>query len=404
MNHSIFDLKQEIQVELSNILAFWATHSLDDLNGGFIGKMDFDGIVHPEVDKSSVLNARILWTFSAVLNQPFLSSGKESTEGKEFLSIANRAFHYINQHFRDTVHGGVYWSVDAHGKPLSTRKQIYGLAFTMYGLTEYYRATRNQQALNFAIELFELIENHSFDPQNGGYWEAFTQDWELLEDLRLSEKDRNDPKTMNTHLHIIEAYVNLYRVWPNAQVEAKIRHLLDVFEKHIIEAKSGHMQLFFDAQWTPTSDTISFGHDIEASWLLYEATEVLHNETLLKKWKSIALRMADAAAQGFNEDGSLNHEFDPQTNHWDTHREWWVSAEGMVGYFNAFQLSGEERYLRCVEGLWQFAKKHLINAEIGEWNWGVYDDMSLMHTEDRIGFWKCPYHNARACMEILKRI
>ena len=394
MKYSLIDFKQQIKTEKARILQFWAEKSPDQINGGFIGKMNFDGTVCPGAEKGGVLNARILWTFSAAFNA---GSG-------ESLETAHRAYHYINQQFRDTVYGGVYWSVDAQGKPLSTRKQIYGLAFTMYGLAEYYRATNHPEALDFANELFELIEKHSFDAQNGGYWEAFTQDWQLLEDLRLSEKDRNDPKTMNTHLHLIEAYVNLYRVRPNERVEARIRHLLEVFEQYIIDAQTDHMKLFFDARWNPQSTAVSFGHDIEASWLLYEATEVLQDEKLLKKWRHIALRMADAAAEGFNEDGSLNHEFDPAAHHWDTHREWWVTAEGMVGYINAFQLSGDERYLRYVERLWKFAKIYLINAEAGEWNWGVYDDMSPMLTEDRIGFWKCPYHNARACMEILKRI
>jgi mannobiose 2-epimerase len=386
--------KQEIQTELTRILSFWEAHSLDPINGGFIGKMDFEGTVNPGAEKGGVLNARILWTFSAAFNA---GSG-------ESIEIAHRAYHYINQHFRDQIYGGVYWSVDAQGKPLSTRKQIYGLAFTIYGLTEYYRAINHQAALDFAIELFELIEKYSFDPENGGYWEAFTQDWQLLEDVRLSEKDRNDPKTMNTHLHIIEAYVNLVRVWPNERVKDKIRHLLEVFENYIIDPQTGHMKLFFDATWHPQSAAVSFGHDIEASWLLYEAAEVLHDNALLEKWKSIALRMANAATEGFNEDGSLNHEFDPVTQHWDSHREWWVTAEGMVGYFNAFQLSGNARYIQYVEGLWKFAKTHLINTEIGEWNWGVYDDKSPMKAEDRIGFWKCPYHNARACLEIIKRI
>lgn len=386
--------KQEIQTELTRILSFWKTHALDRVNGGFIGKMDFDGIVYPEAEKGGVLNARILWTFSAAYHAGF----------DELLPTARRAYDYINEHFRDRLHGGVYWSADAQGKPFRTRKQIYGLAFTLYGLTEYYRAANHQGALEFAIELFELIEKYSFDPEYGGYWEAFTQDWQLLEDVRLSEKDRNDPKTMNTHLHIIEAYVNLYRVWPNKRTEARIRHLLEVFEQHIIDPHTGHMKLFFDAQWNAQSTAVSFGHDIEASWLLYEAAELLQDSLLLEKWKSIALRMADAAAEGFNEDGSLNHEFDPATQHWDRHREWWVTAEGMVGYINAFQLSGDERYLRYVEGLWEFAKTYLLNTEVGEWNWGVYDDMSLMTTEDRIGFWKCPYHNARACMEIVRRL
>lgn len=397
MTNFLTEFKQEIKAELANILQFWSDHALDHRNGGFIGKMAFDGTIHPEAEKGGVLNARILWTFSAAAN--FYKNRKAPIGG-----LGAVAYHYINQHFRDKTNGGVYWSVDAQGKPVSTRKQIYGLAFTIYGLTEYYRATQEQEALDFAIALFELIEKHSFDAQKGGYWEAFSQDWTLLDDLRLSDKDRNDPKTMNTHLHIIEAYVNLYRVWPHERVEKQIRHLLDVFEKYIINAETGHLKLFFDAQWNATSQAMSFGHDIEASWLLHEAAEVLHDAELTKKWEKIALRIADAAAEGFNNDGSLNHEFDPATQHADTHREWWVTAEGMVGYLNAFYLSGDARYLGYVAQLWTFAKTHLINPELGEWDWGVYADYTPMHTEDRMGFWKCPYHNARACMEILKRI
>lgn len=394
MLEKLTQFKSEIGIELDSILDFWVKNSVDTQQGGFVGKIDSEGVVHPNAEKGCVLNARILWTFSAAFNK---------FQNPVYHKLAERAYDYIQNHFRDQENGGVFWSVDATGKPLNTRKQIYGLAFTIYGLSEFYQNSKKQEVLDFAIELFELIEKHSYDYKNGGYWEAFSADWQLMEDLRLSEKDRNDPKTMNTHLHIIEAYVNLYRVWPEKRLAERIQYLLEIFEKHIIDPDSFHLQLFFSGEWKSQSRVISYGHDIEATWLLQEAAEILDDEFLLDKWKEIAIKMSDAAAKGFMPDGSLIHEYDLSTHHPDTHREWWVSAEGMVGYLNAYQISDDESYLKKVFGLWSFVQKHLLDKKNGEWFWGVYDDYSKMD-EDKIGFWKCPYHNARASMEILKRI
>lgn len=393
MNISIY--KQEIQESLDDILQFWTINTLDLEYGGFIGKMDFEGEIHPKSEKGGVLNARILWTFSAAYN---------FTKNEEYRQIAERAYHYIQNYFRDKENGGVYWSVDFSGKPLSTRKQIYSQAFTIYGLAEYYKATQKTEALDFAKELFQFIEKYSFDEQKGGYFEAFSKDWEVLADLRLSEKDRNDPKTMNTHLHVLEAYATLYEVWKDSLLEKQIRNLLTVFSDKIINTKNNHMRLFFDKNWLSTSQSISFGHDIEAAWLLQEAAEAIHDEDLITKFKTIAVKMADASTEGLQTDGSMIHEFDPSNNHQDTHREWWVEAEGMVGFLNAFQVTKNEKYLSITERLWNFTKTHFIDTKKGEWIWGVYEDYSPMKNEDKVGFWKCPYHNARACMEILKRI
>ena len=392
---NISNYKQEIQESLDDILQFWTKNTVDLEYGGFIGKMDFEGIIHPKAVKGGVLNARILWTFSAAYN---------FTKSDEHLKIAERAYHYIQNYFRDTENGGVYWSVDFEGNPLSIRKQIYSQAFTIYGLAEYYKATQNAKALDFAKELFYLIERYSFDEQQGGYFEAFSKNWTLLEDLRLSEKDRNDPKTMNTHLHVLEAYTTLFEVWKDSHLEKQIRNLLTVFFDKIINPENNHMRLFFDKNWVSTSQGISFGHDIEATWLLQEAAEVVHDEELIIKFKAIAVKMADASTEGLQSDGSMIHEFDPTTNHSDTHREWWVEAEGMVGFLNAYQITRNENYLSIIDGLWDFTKKYLKDSEKGEWIWGVYEDYSPMKNEDKVGFWKCPYHNARACMEILKRI
>jgi cellobiose epimerase len=385
----------EIKESFDNILNFWIQNTLDLEYGGFIGKMDFEGTIHPKVEKGGVLNARILWTFSAAYN---------FTKNEEYLKIAERAYHYIQNYFRDTKNGGVYWSVNFEGNPLSTRKQIYGQAFTIYGLAEFYKATKNTEALDFAKELFYLIEKYSFDQQQGGYFEAFSKDWTLLDDLRLSEKDRNDPKTMNTHLHVLEAYATLYKVWQDETLAQQVRNLLTIFSDKIINSENNHLKLFFDKNWVSTAQSISFGHDIEAAWLLQEAAEVLHDEDLITKFKQIAVLMADATTEGLQTDGSLIHEFDPSTNHQDTHREWWVEAEAMVGFLNAYQITKDEKYLTIINNLWDFTKKHLIEPQKGEWIWGVYQDYTPMKNEDQVGFWKCPYHNARACMEILKRI
>ena len=387
--------KNEIQQELENILQFWVHNAVDEKQGGFIGKMDFEGLIHPEAPKGGVLNARILWTFSAAYNH---------AGNAQYLEMAKRSYHYIQQYFKDNQYGGVYWSLDYQGNPLSTRKQIYSQAFTLYGLAEFYKATQEEEALFFAKELFKLIEQYSYDPVQGGYWEAFSQDWQLLDDLRLSEKDRNDPKTMNTHLHILEAYSTLYSVWKDDFLATQIRNLLAIFAEKIIDPANNHMLLFFDKNWVSQSAGISYGHDIEAAWLLLEAAEALHDEALITKFKAIAVSMAEASREGLQADGSLVHEYDQVSKHYDTHREWWVEAEGMVGFLNAYQIEQKEDYLGIMQGLWDFTKKYFIDTEKGEWIWGVYEDYSPMKSEDKMGFWKCPYHNARACMEVIRRV
>jgi len=404
--------QEEIAGELKEILTFWLENAPDKTHGGFIGKMDSQGYVYPEAEKGGVLNARILWTFSAALRH-YQQPGNEPETGfiDQLRAGTERAFDYFRKHFFDHEKGGVFWSVNADGSPGSTRKQIYALAFAVYALSEYSMATENQDALDMAVSLYRDMEKYSFDSESGGYLEAFSRDWELLEDLRLSEKDRNDPKTMNTHLHIIEAYVNLFRIWQDKELEKKIRDLLTVFEEKIIDRESFHLKLFFDRNWQSQSRAISFGHDIEASWLLYESAEVLDDKKQIEKWKTIALEIAEAATEGLNKDGSLNHEYDPSTGHWDTHREWWVPAEAMVGYLNAYELHPDEKYLEYIRSQWTFIQWHLKDSTNGEWIWGVYppDETTgfayrVMDTEDKIGFWKCPYHNGRACIEILKRI
>jgi cellobiose epimerase len=391
---ALFNYKIALQLELDDILNYWISNVVDERQGGFYGAVSTDNVADPLAPKGVVLNSRILWTFSAASHY---------SDNKRCIEIATRAFNYIDSYFIDHEHGGVFWSVDNNGKILDGKKQVYGLAFCMYGLVEYYKVTRNETALRLAKDMFDNIEKFSFDKKKDGYIEAFTREWEPTDDLRLSEKDNNEKKTMNNHLHIIEAYANLYQVWPEIFLREKIIGLLNVFEKHFINKNNQHLNLFMTEDWEVKSAIQSFGHDIEASWLLYQCAEISGNELYIDRYKKIALRLAAAAAEALDNDGGLWYEYDPAINNWVKEKHSWPQAEAMVGFFNAYQLSGDEKYLQLSLDSWQFIKKYIRDNENGEWFWGVKEDYSIMQ-KDKAGFWKCPYHNSRACMEIMKRI
>ncbi|MFD0939705.1 AGE family epimerase/isomerase [Pedobacter boryungensis] len=386
---------KEVEHELHELLQWWIIYTVDEENGGFYGKIDNYNVSIPHAPKSLVLNTRILYTFS---------SAYLSTKESAYLSMANRAFEYLNTHFLDTKNGGFYWSVTYTGEQLDGKKQIYGQAFAIYALVEYYKITANTKALSLAQGTFALIEKYSFDPIYLGYLEAFSIEWKSQEDLRLSDKDQNEQKSMNTHLHVIEAYANLYTVWPNDTLKAAISKLLANFKQHIIDQKTHHLHLFFTANWEVKSTITSFGHDIEAAWLLQEAAESIADETEIEIVKTIALQLSEATEKGLAKNGGLWYEYDTATQHWIKEMHWWPQAEAMVGFFNAFQLNGDEKYLKHSLQSWEFIKNYLKDIKNGEWYWGINDDYSLLQGEDKAGFWKCPYHNGRACLEIMKRI
>lgn len=258
-------------------------------------------------------------------------------------------------------------------------------------------------ALHLAKDLVEQIEKNSFDNRGGGYLEAFTQGWKLIADLRLSEKDDNEKKTANTHLHIIEAYANLYMVWPDEKLKESIKHLLDIFEQYMIDPQTAHLNLFMDENWTVKSSLVSYGHDIEAAWLLLDCARVLNNENYIIRFKELSIRLAEAAAEGLDKDGGLWYEYDAEKDHLIKEKHSWPQAEAMIGFLNAYQLTGKERYLEYFINSWEFIKKHIKDNDKGEWFWGVHEDYAVMDKE-KAGFWKCPYHSARACMEIYKRV
>jgi mannobiose 2-epimerase len=384
----------DFQQELDNILGYWMTYVPDHEHGGFYGQLSADNQPNPLAPKGSVLNARILWTFAAAYGR---------SQNPAHLATARRAYDYFTTHFIDPDHGGVYWLVDHLGQPLDTKKQLYALAFSLYGLAEYYRASGDEAALTHAQALFYSIELGGFDRLKGGYYEAFARDWECLDDLRLSDKDANAEKTTNTHLHILEAYTTLYQVWPDPQVRQQLRALLLHFTDHIIDPRTQHLTLFFDEDWQPQPDVVSFGHDVEAAWLLLDAAKALRESYLLTHFQKVAVQLALAAAEGLAPDGSLRYEREPD-GRWADDRHWWVQAEAVVGFYTAFQVSGDARFQAYSEGAWRFIQAHILDRGQGEWHWGVRADYSLMPGEDKVGPWKCPYHNSRACLEMLRRL
>lgn len=418
-------MKQEMQDVLeSNILHFWAEKMVDNENGGFYGRMDGKGVLHPNAEKGAILNARILWAFSAA----YRVLGKQ-----EYLSLATRAKEYFIAHFIDKEYGGIFWSLDYKGNPLDTKKQFYAIGFAIYGLSEYARATGDHEALEYAIELYECIEEHALDHKHNGYIEAMTRDWQPISDMRLSELDANYPKSQNTHLHIIEPYTNLFRCLKELQaaqtcnyvpvlgavlptsitvqleiiekIEASLHNIISIFTDKILNPNTHHLDLFFEMDWTRGAGRLeSYGHDIECSWLLHEAALVLGDSNVLKKVEPIVQMVAEASKKGLNNDGSMIHEANLDTGHVDNDLHWWVQAENVVGWYNIYQYFGDKDALMEAERCWQYIKDNLIDHDDGEWFWSRHADGTLNTVDDKAGFWKCPYHNSRMCLEIIERV
>ena len=389
--------KKEMQDVLTgNILPFWIDKMVDHENGGFYGRIDGHGNLHADAEKGGILNARILWTFSAA----YRVLGKS-----EYLEMATRAKDYIIAHFIDREYGGTYWSLDYKGNPKDTKKQFYAIGFMIYGLSEYVRATGDKEALDYAIQLFDCIEEHSLDVIYNGYIEACTREWGEIADMRLSDLDANYPKSQNTHLHIIEPYANLYRVWKDERLEKALRNMINIFTDKILNPETNHLDLFFEKDWTRGAGHLeSYGHDIECSWLMHEAALVLGDAEVLKKVEEIVPLVAKASEKGLNPDGSMIHEANLDTGHVDDDLHWWVQAEAVVGFYNIYQHFGDESALDKSLQCWQYIKDNLIDYEGGEWYWSRRPDGTLNLDDDKAGFWKCPYHNGRMCLEIIERI
>jgi mannobiose 2-epimerase len=396
-------LQAQIQLDLfANILPFWMVFTPDPLNGGFYGALTNENEVKNDAPRSAVLYGRILWTFSSAYRLYRVMGAYET---------ARIAYDYILAHFIDPENGGAYWSVDAHGQPLDPRKHSYAQAFMIYGLAEYARASAETEPLELAKDLFRKLEDHARDRRYGGYVEGCSRDWGVLEDMRLSDKEPNCRKSMNTLLHVMEAYTNLLRVWDDPELRDALRDLIQMFLQHVICPGADHQDLFFDDDWTvlPERNHISYGHDIEASWLLVEAAEVLGDPILLAKTKEAGLRLAEAVRQtGLSADGAVLDARYPsplETGHTaPVEYDWWSQAEGVVGFINAFQLSGDSQFAEAAQDVWNYIDQHFVNRESGEWYKVVFTNGKPDRRHFKIGPWECPYHSCRMGFEVLRRL
>ena len=389
-------LNQELEHEFrENLVPYWTKFVVDEEKGGFIGRVTWDNIKVYDAEKGGILNARLLWAFSAAYKK---------FQHPELEAAAHRAYIYFNENFMDDDYGGFFWMVNSEGEILDDKKHIYTQAFGIYGLVEYYSVFRNQQALKLAYNIYSLIEEHATDKKFGGYFEAYTRDWKRCDDSRLSEKDENEPKSMNTHLHILEAYTSLYKHAPEKKLGLRLHSLIEFFCCNIVNKEKTSLTTFFDEDWTPKSKEISFGHDIETSWLLVEAAEALGNEELINRTKDIAVSIAESVLKtGIDSDGGLINEMS-ENNITDPDKDWWPQAEAIVGFLNAYEISNDSKFLRAAMKSWEFIKSYIIDHENGEWFEKVARDGTPYDTMDKVRSWKGPYHNFRMILEAKERI
>jgi mannobiose 2-epimerase len=392
-------LRREVVQDLKeNILPFWAKHAPDPA-GGFYGTLNFDGTPQAGAQKGGILNARLLWTFSAAYR---------TLKDEQFKTLADRAQRYFIDYFVDKDYGGSYYVLNADGSPLMTQKNTYQNAFAVYGLSEHYRATGNEESLRAAIGIYNKLVEHAFDPARKGFVEACSRQW--------GKDERFLSKTMNTNLHVLEALTNLYRVWKDPGLYQQLKDEIDVMRHKILNQDTWHEILYLSMDWEPSPMRIdSYGHDVEYSWLLVEAAEVLGDEEILSDTKRIAVNVAGVQiTEGLAPEGYMRGEkfygerpaipgMPPQEE--ARHRlEWWPQAEAVVGFVNAWQISGDKKFLDAAVLAWEWTKKYMIDREYGEWYGNVFEDGSPRKDFVKADQWRCPYHNSRMGFEILARI
>ncbi len=385
-------LQQEARQEARAILNWWQTHMPDD-GDGFWGEVSAEGTPVKDAPRAVILYTRLLWFFSAMAD--YLGA-------PEALDLAHRTAAYIRRHFLDPDHGGLYWLLDHKGQVIDARKQGYAQAFGIYAFSEYYRVTGEQAGLSIARRLQREIEERFWEPQYGGYIEALSAVWLPRDDQRLSDKDIDAPKTMNTHLHIVEAYTHLHRVAPDDLSHAALYRALDIFAGRFVDPQSHHLRLFYDLDWTDRTHAVSYGHDIEASWLIWEAARVLGEPALTALVKPLVIGLAEVTLKGgVMLDGSIAYEQDFK-GRLDPAGEWWGQAEAMIGFVNAWELTGNRAYLDATEKLWRVLKTQFGAGGCDEWSW--YAKGAGRPPQVRAGQWKCPYHNGRAMIELDERL
>lgn len=380
------EIKNHLEKDL---IPFWQKMK-DEENGGFYGYLGYDLKLDKKAVKGCILNSRILW---------FFSNAYMVLEDPKLLESASHAFQFLKEHCLDQKYGGVFWSLTYKGEPEDTTKHTYNQAFAIYALSSYYDASKDIEALEIARELYQLIETKCKDEY--GYLEAFTREFLPEENDKLSENGVIAEKTMNTLLHVFEAYTELYRVTKDEKVAAQIRFMMDIIADKVYNYQIGRQEVFFDRTWNSLIDLYSYGHDIETAWLVDRGLEVLNDKAYTEKLSKITREITDNIYKRAYIDHSLVNE--AENGVVDTTRVWWVQAEAVVGFLNGYQKQGKEEYLQASKDIWEYIKKYFIDKRQGsEWFWSVRED----HTPDEkpiVEPWKCPYHNGRMCFEVIRR-
>lgn len=384
-------LQSEFHAELIRIADWWAAHAVDHTHGGFVGEIDEENRVIAGASKGVILNARILWFFSEVA---------QCIDNPLYRDCATRAYDYLTRYFADVDYGGFYWELSETGEPINTKKQVYAHAFVIYALSSYYQLTHNDDALTLALNTFSLIEEKAVDRERDGYLEAFTREWGAIEDLRLSEKDLNVPKSQNTHLHVLEAYTRLAIVEPGHEVKQALRYSIAMFDNYLINRDNYHLRAFLDMQWKDFSPGFTYGHDIEAAWLIAQALDALGDDDYTARLTPDLLAIAATTMrEGIGEQGQVIDAFDKATQSVNADTVWWVQAEALVGFLYAYAETNEAAYLEQATRVWKYIKQYQIDHEKGEWFWFSSLDAKRETPPYKVGFWKCPYHNGRAMIE-----
>lgn len=403
------DLRCSMDNELrNNILSYWMKYSIQPDGGGFYAAVDMDNKPVPGVDKTCVLNARILWTYAAAAG---------FYDDSAYGDVADLAYKVFTEKFLDSEYGGFYMTVTEDNDPSDTIKHTYAQAFAIYALCKYYEFRPKPEVMDLIQRSFLVVEERTKDLNGPGYLEAFTRDWQPIEENRMA--DNNEPKSMNTHLHVLEGYAALYKVWKDEKVRERLSELLTIFLDYIIR-DTGHFGIFFDENFVEVGATVgtcSFGHDIEGSWLLWEAAEILGDEGIIERFRPIATRMVDSIERvAVDKDGGLFLESSRFGSHIRTNKHWWPQAENLVGFMNAYQMTGDGKYWQIAKLIWSFIDTHLVDHERGEWFTKLNrlgepflveppDDPSPYYRNDwKVDPWKCPYHNGRMCLEMMSRI